>query len=95
MMNTQIPDFSKQSGIYIYKLTMWHVNITCDGAAWKRYAAEFQTMAEEYQSELIGSKKMPDGTSIMSYKIEDVSDAEEFQEKCANFPGFTSDLESL
>ena len=74
---------------------MWHVNITCDGAAWKRYAAEFQTMAEEYQSELIGSKKMPDGTSIMSYKIEDVSDAEEFQEKCANFPGFTSDLESL
>jgi hypothetical protein len=45
---------------------MWHVNITCDGAAWKRYGAEFKTMAEDYQSELVGSKKMPDGTRIMS-----------------------------
>jgi hypothetical protein len=44
---------------------------------------------------VISSKKLPDGTRIMAYKIEDVSDAEEFQEKCANFPGFTSDFESL
>lgn len=77
------------------KLTMWRVNITCDGEAWKRYGAEFKTMAGNYQGELIGSKKLPDGTRIMSYKIEDVSEADEFQEKCAAFPGFTSDFESL
>jgi hypothetical protein len=38
---------------------------------------------------------MPDGTRIMIYKIEDVSDAEEFQEKSAKFTGFMADFESL
>ncbi|WP_414521278.1 hypothetical protein [Umezakia ovalisporum] len=48
-----------------------------------------------YQGECIASKKMPDGTRIMEYKIEDVSDAEAFQEECANLPGFTAEFESL
>lgn len=74
---------------------MWCVNITCSGDAWKIHGAEFKTMAENYQAEVISSKKMPDGTRIMVYKVEDVSDAEEFQEKCANFSGFTSDFEAL
>ncbi|MCC5647785.1 hypothetical protein LC607_33735 [Nostoc sp. CHAB 5824] len=74
---------------------MWKVNITCSGDAWKRYGTEFKAIAEKYQGELIGSKKMPDGTRIMSYKIEDVSDAESFQEDCTNFAGFTTDFESL
>jgi hypothetical protein len=74
---------------------MWRVNVNCSGDAWKLYATEFKTIAEKYQGELIGSKKMPDGTRIMSYKIEDVSDAEAFQEDCANFTGFTTDFESL
>jgi hypothetical protein len=74
---------------------MWRVNITCSGDAWKIHGAEFKTMAQNYQGEVISSIKKPDGTRIMAYKIEDVSDAEEFQEKCANFPGFTSDFESL
>jgi hypothetical protein len=74
---------------------MWRVNITCDGEAWKRYGADFKTMTDKYQGELIGSKKMPDGMRIMSYKVEDVSDAETFQEECANFAGFTADFESL
>ncbi|MBN3872053.1 MULTISPECIES: hypothetical protein [unclassified Nostoc] len=74
---------------------MWRVNITCSGDAWKRYGTEFKAIAEKYQGELIGSKKMPDGTRIMSYKIEDVGDAEAFQEDCANFTGFTTDFESL
>ena len=74
---------------------MWQVNITCSGDAWKIYGTEFKAIAEKYQGELIGSKKMPDGTRIMSYKIEDVSDAEAFQEDCANFAGFTTDFESL
>ncbi len=43
----------------------------------------------------IGSKKKPDGTRIMAYKLMDVSDAEAFQEDCANFVGFASDFEAL
>ncbi|MBH8554138.1 hypothetical protein I8751_17545 [Nostocaceae cyanobacterium CENA357] len=74
---------------------MWQVNISCSGDAWKRYAIDFKATAEKYQGELIGSKKMPDGTRIMAYKIEDVSDAEAFQEDCVNFTGFTADFESL
>ncbi|MDZ8185218.1 MAG: hypothetical protein RMX96_10240 [Nostoc sp. ChiSLP02] len=74
---------------------MWRVNISCSGDAWKIYSTEFKAIAEKYQGELIGSKKMPDGTRIMSYKIEDVSDAEAFQEECTQFVGFISDFESL
>ncbi len=74
---------------------MWRVNITCSGDAWKVYGTEFKAIAEKYQGELISSKKMPDGTRIMSYKIDDVSDVEAFQEYCAHFAGFTSDFESL
>jgi hypothetical protein len=74
---------------------MWLVNIICSGDAWKIYGAEFKTMAENYQGELMSSKKLPDGTRIMAYKIEDVSDAEEFQENCSNFTGFTAEFESL
>ena len=74
---------------------MWKVNITCSSDAWKQYGTEFKAIADKYQSELIGSKKLPDGTRIVSYKIEDVSDAEAFQEDCTNFAGFTSDFESL
>lgn len=36
---------------------MWRVNITCDSEAWKVYGAEFKKMVENYQAELIGSKK--------------------------------------
>ena len=74
---------------------MWRVNITCDSEAWKLYAVEFKKMVEKYQVELIGSKKMPDGTRIMGYKIEDVSEAEAFQEECTKFVGFISDFEAL
>jgi hypothetical protein len=52
-------------------------------------------MVVNYQAELIGSKKMPDGKRIMSYKIEDVSEAESFQEECTKFVGFISDFEAL
>lgn len=74
---------------------MWRVNITSSADAWKLYGTEFKAISEKYQGELIGSKKMPDGTRIMSYKIEEVSDAEAFQEDCTNFAGFTTDFESL
>lgn len=74
---------------------MWRVNISCSGDAWKVYGTEFKAVAAKYQGELIASKKMPDGSRIMSYKIEDVSDAEAFQEDCTQFAGFTCDFESL
>ncbi len=74
---------------------MWRVNINCSGEAWKQFGAEFKTMTQKYQCELIASKKMPDETRIMAYKIEDIGDAEAFQEDCAKFTGFTSDFESL
>jgi hypothetical protein len=74
---------------------MWRVNVTCSGDAWKQNGANFKTLSEKYPTECISSKKMPDGTRIMAYKIEDVSDAEAFQEECINFPGFIADFESL
>ncbi|WP_017653964.1 hypothetical protein [Fortiea contorta] len=72
---------------------MWRVNITCSEAAWKINATAFKTLAAKY--DCISSQKMPDGTRIMAYKIDDVNDAEDFQQECANLPGFTSDFESL
>ncbi|MDZ8055297.1 MAG: hypothetical protein RMX68_000210 [Aulosira sp. ZfuVER01] len=74
---------------------MWQVNIHCSGEAWKIYGAEFKALADKYQGACITSKKMPDGKRIMVYKIEDVSDAENFVEECQKFSGFTADFESL
>ncbi|MEA5552854.1 hypothetical protein VB713_18070 [Anabaena cylindrica UHCC 0172] len=74
---------------------MWRVNITCNEESWKLYGVEFKALAGKYKGELIGSKKMPNGIRIMGYKIEDVSEAEAFQEECAAFAGFTSDFESM
>jgi hypothetical protein len=74
---------------------MWRVNITCNEEAWKLSGAEFKAMTAKYKGELIASKKMPTGIRIMAYKVEDVSEAEAFQEECANFAGFAADFESL
>ncbi|MEE3716495.1 hypothetical protein V2H45_07040 [Tumidithrix elongata RA019] len=74
---------------------MWQVNITCSGEAWKLCGVDFAKLAETYQAELIGSKKMPDDTRIMSYKIEALCDSESFQEDCTKFEGFTTNFESL
>ncbi|MEB3309770.1 MAG: hypothetical protein VKJ02_06015 [Snowella sp.] len=74
---------------------MWKVNITCDGQAWKQSGAEFKAMTQNYACELIVSQKLPDETRIMAYKIEDLDEAETFQENCTKFAGFTADYESL
>jgi hypothetical protein len=74
---------------------MWRVNITCDDQSWKLSGVEFKKIAENYKGELMGSKKMPDGKRIMSYKIEDISEAEAFAEECTKFVGFTGDFASL
>lgn len=74
---------------------MWLVNVTCSDDGWKRSAVEFKAMTDKYQGNCISSKKMPDGTRIMGYKIEDISDAEAFQDECATLAEFTAYFESL
>jgi hypothetical protein len=74
---------------------MWLVNVTCSNDAWKRCAVEFKTMTDKYQGDCISSKRMPDGRRIMEYKIEDVNDAEAFQDECASLAEFTAYFESL
>ncbi len=74
---------------------MWRVNVRCDQDTWKKSGADFKTMTENYQVELIGSQKMPDGKRIMAYKMDDISDVETFIEDCVKFPGFMADFESL
>lgn len=44
----------------------------------------------------VSSKKMKaDGDRIMQYELEDVGDAEAFEEECAALPDFTAMFESL
>ena len=74
---------------------MWLVSISCSGDAWKRHAVEFKAMAEKYPGTCVSSKKMPDGQRLMEYKIEDVGDAESFQDDCLSLEGFIATFESL
>ncbi len=74
---------------------MWLVIISCSGDAWKRYAVEFKAIADKYPGTCTSSKKMPDGQRLMEYKIEDVGDAEAFQDDCLNLEGFSARFESL
>ncbi len=74
---------------------MWLVNITCPEDAWKRFVEDFQRLAEKSQGVCITSKKMPDGTRIMKYKVEDVNDAETFAIDCSQLAGFKADFESM
>lgn len=74
---------------------MWLVTITCSADAWKRYSADFKATADKYRGSCVSAKKMPDGQRLMEYKIEDVDDAEAFQNECQNFAGFTAQFESF
>lgn len=75
---------------------MWRVTIQCSDDNWHIHATAFKTIAEKYPGTLLSSKKMPgDDRRIMSYQLEDVSDAEEFTEECQSLAGFTAMFESL
>ncbi len=75
---------------------MWKVTIQCSDDSWRIQGAAFKEIAAKYPVTLISSKKMPgDDRRIMSYQIEDVSDAEEFTEECLKMPGFIAMFESL
>jgi hypothetical protein len=76
--------------------TMWKVIIQCSDDSWRNQATAFKAVAEKYPGILISSKKMPgDDRRIMSYQLENVSDAEEFTEECLSLSGFTAMFESL
>jgi hypothetical protein len=51
-------------------------------------------MQDKYRADCISSKKMPNGTRIMEYKIDDSSNAESFQQQCASLAGVTADFET-
>ena len=75
---------------------MWRVTIQCSDDSWRIHGKTFKTIAEKYPSTLISSKKMPgDGTRIMSYQLEEVSDAEAFTDECQGLDGFSALFESL
>jgi predicted amino acid dehydrogenase len=75
---------------------MWCVTIQCSDDNWRIHGTAFKTIAGKYPSTLISSKKMPnDDRRIMSYQLEDVSDAEAFTEECLSLGGFTAMFESL
>jgi hypothetical protein len=75
---------------------MWRVTIQCSDDSWRIHAKAFKTLVEKYPATLLSSKKMPaDDRRIMSYQLEDVSDAEEFTDECQSFTGFTALFESL
>ncbi|MEP0857241.1 hypothetical protein [Trichocoleus sp. DQ-U1] len=74
---------------------MWLVTIRCSGDAWKRNGTTCKAIADKYQSTCISSKKAPDGQRFMEYKVEDVGDAESFQDECLSLEGFTASFEAL
>ena len=75
---------------------MWLVTIQCSDDSWRIHGKTFKALAEKYPASLISSKKMPgDDRRIMTYKLEEVSDAEEFTDECQSLAGFTALFESL
>lgn len=75
---------------------MWQVTIECSDESWKSSATAFKALVAQYPATLLSSKKMPGSDRrIMTYQIEDVSDAEEFTEECLKLVGFTALFESL
>jgi hypothetical protein len=75
---------------------VWCVTIQCSDDDWRINGKAFKLLAEKYPGTLISSKKMPsDDRRIMSYRIEDVNDAEEFTEASMELDGFMAIFESL
>ncbi len=75
---------------------MWRVTIQCSDDNWKIQGAAFKAIAEKYPTTLLSSKKMPgDNRRIMSYQVEDVSDADNFATECQGLGGFSALFESL
>lgn len=74
---------------------MWLITITCSADAWKQLGTQLLAIADKYSAVSVSSKKMPGGERTMQYKVEDVGDAEAFEDECQQLEGFTASFESL
>lgn len=75
---------------------MWRVIIQCSAESWRSQATAFHAIAAQYPATPLVSKKMKDDERrIMEFQLEDVSDAEAFQDDCLALEGFTATFESL
>ncbi len=75
---------------------MWRVTVYCSADSWRVHAIAFKEITAKYPNKLLSSKKMKDDERrIMEFQIDDVSDAESFQDECITLEGFTAQFESL
>lgn len=75
---------------------MWRVIVNCSADSWRTQANAFNAILAKYAAKPLSSKKMQDDERrIMDFQIDDVSDAESFQDECATLEGFTAQFEAL
>jgi outer membrane protein assembly factor BamD (BamD/ComL family) len=75
---------------------MWRIIIQCSAESWRNHAKDFEAIASQYPATPLSSKKMKDDERrILEYRLENVSDAEEFVEACTTLDGFSGTFESL
>lgn len=75
---------------------MWRVTVNCSAESWRISATAFNAILAKYPATPIGSKKFRDDERReMDFQLDDVNDAESFQEECMTLDGFTAQFESL
>ncbi|XGV99987.1 MAG: hypothetical protein ACAF41_13765 [Leptolyngbya sp. BL-A-14] len=75
---------------------MWLVTVYCSAESWRNAAQAFNAIVGKYAVKPLSTKKMKDDERrIMTFEVEDVGDAEAFQEECMTLDGFTAHFESL
>ncbi len=75
---------------------MWLVTVYCSAESWRKEATAFNAIVAKYAAKPISTKKMKDDERrIMTFHVEDASDAESFQDECVTLEGFTGQFESL
>ncbi|MBW4468926.1 MAG: hypothetical protein KME45_00795 [Stenomitos rutilans HA7619-LM2] len=75
---------------------MWLVTVYCSAESWRKAATAFNAIVAKYAVKPLSTKKMKDDERrIMTFELDDVSDAEAFQDECMTLEGFTAQFESL
>ena len=75
---------------------MWLVTVYCSAESWRQAATAFNAIVAKYTIKPLSTKKMKDDERrIMTFELDDVGDAEAFQDECMTLEGFTAQFESL
>lgn len=75
---------------------MWLVTIYCSAESWRKDASAFNAIVAKYAAKPLSTKKMKDDERrVMTFELDDVSDAEALQEECMTLDGFIAQFESL